>query len=69
MTQQRDVKLPSAKLTPAERARLPLISIELAKNGITPERWELEALTRGAHFRFGNLHMLFEDVEELAEFN
>lgn len=34
---------PSARLTSAERARLPLISSELAKNGIIPERWELEA--------------------------
>jgi len=60
---------PSARLTPAERARLPLISSELAKHGITPERWELEALTRGAHFRFGELNVHFEVVEDWTEFN
>ncbi len=60
---------PSARLTPAERARLPQITSELTKNGITPERWELEALTRGARFRFGDLNMHFEAVEDWAEFN
>ncbi len=59
---------PSAGLTPAERARLPLISSELAKNGISPERWELEALTRGARMRFGDINMYFDVVEDWAEF-
>lgn len=39
---------PSARLTPAERARVPQIWLELMRHGITPERWELRALTRGA---------------------
>jgi len=37
---------PSARLTPDERARMPKIRLELAQNGITPERWELLALAR-----------------------
>ena len=59
---------PSARLTPAERARLPLISSELAKNGITPERWELEALTRGAKFVFNNKVVKFDIIEDWVEF-
>lgn len=39
--------VPSARLTPAERARIPQIRFELAQKGITAERWELKALTRG----------------------
>jgi hypothetical protein len=39
---------PSARLTEAERARIPLIRHELAVKGITAEKWELESLTRGA---------------------
>lgn len=60
---------PSARLTPAERARLTLISSKLAKNGIIPERWELEALTRGARIRFGDIDMHFKTLEDWAEFD
>ncbi|HHP7834906.1 TPA: hypothetical protein ACSHSI_001890 [Serratia marcescens] len=45
---------PSARLTPAERARIPKIRLELAQQGITAERWELKALTRGAAIIFGD---------------
>lgn len=38
---------PSARLTQAERARIPQIRVELARLGITPEHWELKALARG----------------------
>lgn len=38
---------PSARLTPAERARVPQIRLELALHGITPESWELRSLARG----------------------
>ncbi len=58
-TKARDVA-PSARLTPTERARLPMISSELAKHGITAEHWELEALTRGACIKFGDIDMHFE---------
>ncbi|MNP58630.1 hypothetical protein D3C76_1535610 [compost metagenome] len=44
---------PSARLTPAERARIPQIRLELAQHGITPERWELRALVRGAAVIYG----------------
>lgn len=59
---------PSARLTTEERARLPEIGWELMKNGITAHRWELEALTRGAHMKFGDIDMHFETFEDWAEF-
>ncbi|UMK50891.1 hypothetical protein [Serratia ureilytica] len=43
---------PSARLTPAERARIPQIRLGLTRNGIIPERWELKALVRGASVSF-----------------
>jgi hypothetical protein len=59
---------PSARLTPAERARLPMISSELAKHCIALERWELKALTRCARLRFGDIDMHFKALEDWAEF-
>lgn len=67
-TKARDIA-PSARLTPAERVRLPMISSELAKHGIAAERWELEALTRGARIKFGDIDMHFKAVEDWAEFD
>lgn len=43
----------SARLTPAERARIPQIRLELSLKGIAPERWELKALARGATVIYG----------------
>jgi hypothetical protein len=59
---------PSARLTPAERARLPMISSELAKHGIAPERWELEALTRGAKITFGDVVIHLPPLPDWADF-
>ena len=66
-TKGRDVA-PSARLTGEERARLPEIESELMKHNITAERWELEALSRGAEISFGNLVMSFEPMPDWAEF-
>jgi len=66
-TKGRDVA-PSARLTGEERARLPEIESELMKHSITAERWELEALSRGAEISFGNLVMSFEPMPDWAEF-
>jgi hypothetical protein len=63
----RDVA-PSARLTAEERARLPEIERELMKHSITAERWELEALSRGAKVSFGDLVMSFEPLPDWAEF-
>lgn len=59
---------PSARLTTEERARLPEIGRELMKNGITAERWELEALSRGAKVSFGSQTMHFESLPDWSEF-
>ncbi|HCU2300238.1 TPA: replication endonuclease, partial [Escherichia coli] len=39
---------PSARLTRSERMQITRIRVDLAQNGIRPQRWELEALARGA---------------------
>jgi hypothetical protein len=54
-TKARDVA-PSARLTPTERARLPMISSELAK-------------TRGASIKFGDIEMHFKALSNWAEFD
>ena len=45
---------PSARMTKAERARMAKIRFDLAQEGITPERWELDALARGATLIYGD---------------
>ncbi|MCS3425897.1 hypothetical protein M2403_004530 [Rahnella sp. BIGb0603] len=67
-TKGRDIA-PSARLTTEERARLPQIESELRKHSIIAERWELEALSRGAKFSFGDQVMSFEPLPDWAEFN
>ncbi|MFE8146558.1 replication endonuclease [Brenneria goodwinii] len=39
---------PSARLTSEEREQIPRIQLDLSQRGITAQRWELEALARGA---------------------
>ena len=66
-TKGRDVA-PSARLTSEERARLQEIERALMKHNITAERWELEALSRGAKISFGGLVMSFELLPDWTEF-
>ena len=44
---------PSARMTKPERDRVAKIRFDLAQEGITPERWEIEVLARGATVCFG----------------
>ncbi|WP_236547297.1 replication endonuclease [Enterobacter roggenkampii] len=44
---------PSARMTKAERAQIPRILFELSQKGITPKRWELQSLARGAALVYG----------------
>lgn len=44
---------PSARMTKPERDRVAKIRFDLAQEGITPERWELDALVRGATVIYG----------------
>ncbi|MCS4318492.1 hypothetical protein M2407_002832 [Serratia sp. BIGb0234] len=59
---------PSARLTPAERDRLGGIQADLALHDIVAQRWELEALARGAKVKFGDLSMQYEPVNDWAGF-
>ena len=45
---------PSARMTKPERDRVAKIRFDLAQEGITPERWELDALARGATVIYGD---------------
>jgi len=59
---------PSARLTQAERARIPKIRHELAIKGIAPEKWQLEALTRGALMMFGDESIHFGAIADWSDF-
>ncbi|MGB8665698.1 MAG: replication endonuclease, partial [Serratia inhibens] len=59
---------PSARLTPAERERLGVIRADLAQHDIAAQRWELEALARGAKVKFGDISMQYEPVSDWAGF-
>lgn len=41
-------------MTKAERDRVAKIRFDLAQEGITPERWELDALARGSTVIYGD---------------
>lgn len=45
---------PSSRMTKPERDRVAKIRFNLAQEGITPERWELDALARGATVIYGD---------------
>lgn len=45
---------PSARMTKPERDRVAKIRFDLAQEGITPQRWEVEVLARGATVFFGS---------------
>ena len=45
---------PSARMTKPERDRVAKIRFDLAQEGITPGRWELNALARGATVIYGD---------------
>ena len=55
-------------MTTEERARLPQIEQELLKSDIKAQRWELEALSRGAKMSFGDQVMHFGLLPEWIEF-
>ncbi|MDR3432075.1 MAG: replication endonuclease [Rouxiella aceris] len=59
---------PSARLTDAERVRIPLIRQELGSKGINADPWELEALTRGAKIKFSEQVIQYQPLEDWPEF-
>jgi len=60
---------PSARLTKQERTRVPQIYRELAQHGITPERWELESLARGASVMFDDKKFSYPAIDEWLGFS
>ncbi|EGD9748502.1 replication protein A, partial [Escherichia coli] len=55
---------PSARLTRSERLQIIPIRVDLAQNGIRPQRWELEALTRGATVIYGEKKFSYAVADE-----
>ncbi|HBX9790084.1 TPA: replication endonuclease [Klebsiella pneumoniae] len=59
---------PSARMTKPERDRIAKIRFELAHEGIVPERWEVEALARGATVIYGDKRFCFAVQENWMVF-
>lgn len=60
---------PSGRMTKAERAQIPRIRFELAQQGITPQRWELQALARGATAVFDGKKFSYPVTDEWPGFS
>lgn len=44
------------------------IRVDLAQNGIRPQRWELEALARGATVNYDGKHFTYQVADEWLDF-
>ncbi|MEC6663881.1 replication endonuclease, partial [Escherichia coli] len=60
---------PSARLTRSERLQITRIRVDLAQNGIRPQRWELEALVRGAIVNYNEKQFSYPSVDEWSGFS
>lgn len=60
---------PSARMTKSERDRVAKISFDLAQKGISPERWELDALARGATMIFNDIRYRYYDNDSSCDCN
>ncbi|HHQ6082382.1 TPA: replication endonuclease, partial [Enterobacter hormaechei subsp. steigerwaltii] len=60
---------PSARMTKPERDRVAKIRFDLAQEGITPERWELDALARGATVIYGDKKFRYPVADEWPGFS
>lgn len=59
---------PSARMTKPERDRVAKIRFDLAQEGITPERWALEALARGATVVYGEKKIVYPITDEWVNY-
>jgi hypothetical protein len=59
---------PSARLTKQERAQIPQIYQHLVQYGLTPNRWELEVLARGAAMIFDGTKFLYPAIDDWLGF-
>ncbi|HAI3740761.1 TPA: replication endonuclease, partial [Escherichia coli] len=55
---------PSARLTRSERLQITRIRVDLAQNGIRPQRWELESLARGATVNYDGKKFTYPVADE-----
>lgn len=60
---------PSARMTKPERDRVAKIRFDLAQEGITPERWELDVLARGATVIYGDKKFKYPVADEWPGFS
>ncbi|MEL7631189.1 replication endonuclease [Pectobacterium aroidearum] len=60
---------PSARLTGEERERIPRIKSDLSLKGISVQRWELEALARGAKMRIDGELISYPAADEWPGFS
>lgn len=51
-------------MTKAEREQIPRIRFELAQQGITPQRWELQILARGGRVNYGDRTFIYALKDE-----
>jgi large subunit ribosomal protein L30 len=56
-------------MTKSERAQIPHIRFELSQQGITPQRWELHALARGATVTFDGQKFSYPVADEWLGFS
>lgn len=61
--------VPSGRMTKAERGQIPRILFELAQHSITPQRWELQALARGATVTFDGQKFSYPITDEWPGFS
>lgn len=59
-----DELAPSARLTKLQRDQISRIRFDLAQHGITPERWELDVLARGATVTYGEKKFSYAVADE-----
>lgn len=59
---------PSGRLTKSECAQIPRIRFDLTQHGITPKRWELEALARGASVAYDGQKFMYPVAGEWPGF-
>ena len=54
-------------MTKPERDRVAKIRFDLAQQGITPERWELDVLARGATVIFDGIRYCYLRTDDFCE--
>ncbi|ENH2418440.1 replication A protein [Citrobacter portucalensis] len=64
-----DELAPSARLTKSQRDQISRIRFDLAQHGITPERWELDVLARGATVTYGEKKFSYAVADEWPGFS